>query len=75
MAKLAAGYEWTPEEELALWKEARVYASQGKSTVIRGKALTRRDLPEINAMITQLENRIAGRSGRQSVVLSRHGFR
>ena len=75
MAKLKAEYDYTPAEELALWKEARVYASQNKSYVIRGRAFTRQDLKEINGMIRQLTAEVAAAAGRLSVVIGRHARR
>lgn len=75
MAKLVSEYTWTPEEELALWREARVYASQNKSYAIRGKTYTRQDLPVINDMIRQLSAEISAKSGKTSVVIGRHARR
>jgi hypothetical protein len=75
MSKLTAAYEYTAAEELALWREARVYASQNKSYSLRGKTYTRQDLPQINAMISQLEKEISATSGKLSVVIGRHARR
>lgn len=75
MAKLTAAYEWTPAEELALWREARVYASQNKSYAIRGKTYTRQDLDQINRMIAQLEREVSSSAGNTSVVIGRHSRR
>jgi hypothetical protein len=75
MAKLTAAYTWTPEEELALWKEARVYASQNKSYAIRGKTYTRQDLDMINRQIDSLTNQISATSGKLRVAIGRHARR
>lgn len=72
MAKLTAQYTWTPAEELAIWKEARVYASQNKSYSIRNKTYTRQDLPLINQMITKLTNEVNAAAGRSTVVIGQH---
>jgi hypothetical protein len=74
MAKLTAQYTWTAAEELALWKEARVYASQNKSYSIRGKSYNRQDLPLINKMISQLTAEVRSAS-QSSIVYSRHARR
>lgn len=71
MAKLTAAYDWSPAEELALWKEARVYASQNKSYTIRGKSYTRQDLDQINRMINQLTREVNAAAGMSAVVIGR----
>lgn len=75
LPKLVADHDYTPAEELAIWKEARVYASQNKSYSIRGRSYTRQDLPQINAMIRQLSSEVAASSGQSSVVIGRHARR
>lgn len=74
MAKLTPAFTYTPAEELALWKEARVHASQNKSYTIRGKTYTRQDLKLINEMIQQLAAEI-GASTRSTIVTSRRARR
>jgi hypothetical protein len=75
MDKLVAENTYTPAEELALWKEARVFASQNKSYSIRGRNYTRQDLPLINQMIGQLTAEVNATSGRSTVVIGRHARR
>ncbi len=75
MAKLTAQYTWTTQEELDLWKEARVYASQNKSYAIRGKTYTRQDLDMINRQIQILTDQLAGAAGRPRVAIGRHARR
>lgn len=75
MAKLTPAYTYTPAEELALWQEARVMASQNKSYAIRGRVFTRQDLPLINQMVRQLTAEVNATAGRSSVVIGQHARR
>lgn len=70
MAKLTASNTWTDAELLALYREALVELSVAQSTTIRGKTVTRAQIPHIRETITWLESRVSRHSG---VVLARHG--
>lgn len=75
MAKLAAQNTYTAAEELALWREARIFASQNKSYSIRGTTYTRQDLDTINKMISQLTAEANATAGNVSVAIGRHARR
>lgn len=75
MAKLTAQYDYTDAELLALFREAKAYASQNKEYTIAGKTYRRQDLPDIEAAITKLERRINAAAGKLSVAVSQHGRR
>lgn len=60
MPQLAAEYEYTDAELLALFRECYAkIAVQGQSYQFGGRTFTRADLAEVQRQITFLENRIA----------------
>ncbi len=73
MAKITATDSWTDAELLALYREALVELSVAQSTTLRGKTVTRVQIPDIIKMISWLENRISAASCGSRVVLARHG--
>jgi hypothetical protein len=75
MAKLTAQFDYTDAELLALYREALAALSQNKSYTIRGKSLTRTDLPQVREMIDWLERRVDAAAGNSAVVIGRHARR
>lgn len=75
MAKLAAQYDYTDAELLALYREALAALSQNKSYSLRGKSLTRSDLPHVQEMIEWLERRVDAANNTNRLVIGQHARR
>lgn len=75
MAKLAAQYDYTDAELLALYREAIAALSQNKAYAIRGKSLTRSDIPHVREMIEWLERRVDAAASTNRVVIGQHSRR
>jgi hypothetical protein len=69
MAKLTAE-TYSDAELLALYRQALAELSVAQSTTIRGKTVTRAQIPHIKEMIIWLEKRTT--NGGITTVLSRH---
>lgn len=68
---------WTRSELLSLladWKAAYKAASTGKSYTIKGRVLTRYELPEIRNQLNYLEKELAVLDGRRGPVIVRARF-
>lgn len=69
MAKLAAAFEYSDAELLALYREAyATIAVKGQEYQFGQRRLTRADLAEVQQQIDWLENRIAAASSGLTII-------